>query len=200
MLRLALAALMVGTVCFRPSLAQSLSTEEAIAAAVSPLPDEYQDGAEVRVMSDDGWETVREQSNGMICLGDEPGDDRFHVACYHESMEPFMERGRELRAEGHDSESVEQIREEEARSGELEMPEQSAALYSLTGPPDSFDSETGTVIGATPLYVVYMPYATTETTGLPAQAPRGQPWLMNPGKPGAHIMLLGPESSSGNDE
>lgn len=111
-----------------------------------------------------------------------------------------MERGRELRAEGHAGDSVQQIRDEEARSGKIKLPEQSAALYSLTGPADSFDPQTMTVTGATPLYVIYMPFATTETTGLPSQAPRGQPWLMNPGRPGAHIMLVGPESSSESDE
>lgn len=195
MIRFALAALMVGTLSFRPAIAQSLSIEQSIASAVSPLPAELQDGAEVRVMTEDGWETVREGGNGMICLNDEPGDDRFHSACYHESMEAFMERGRELRAEGHGSDRIAEIREEEARSGQIVLPEQSAALYSLTGPADSFDPETMTVSGATPLYVVYMPNATTESTGLPSQAPRGQPWLMDPGKPWAHLMLVGPESA-----
>lgn len=200
MYRLALIALLVGACSVRPSTAQSLTSEQAIAAAVSALPDEYKDEAEVRAITDDGWETVREGTNEMICLSDEPGDDRFHVACYHRSLEPFMERGRQLRAEGHDREYVQRVREEEARSGKLSMPEQSAALYSLTGPADSFDPSTMTVSNARPLYVVYMPYATTETTGLPERAPEGQPWLMNPGMPWAHIMLVGPESSErGND-
>lgn len=200
MIRLAVVILFASACFCRPAAAQPLPAESEIAAAVSPLPQEYRDGAEVRVRSENGWTIVREGSNEMICLSDEPGDDRFHVACYHNSLEPFMERGRELRADGLDRERIQEIREEEARSGELDMPDQPAALYSLTGPPDSFDSKTMTVSGATPLYVVYMPYATTETTGLPAQAPRGQPWLMNPGKPWAHIMLVGPEPSGNDDD
>ncbi|MEX0600192.1 MAG: hypothetical protein WD021_10010 [Rhodothermales bacterium] len=200
MVRLMLIALFAGACWIQPAFAQSLTAEQQIAAAVSPLPDEYKEGAEVRVFADDGLETLRPGSNDMICLGDQPGDDRFHVACYHDSLEPFMERGRTLRAEGHDDDTVRQIREEEARSGQLNMPEQAAALYSLTGPPDSFDPEDMTVSGATPLHVVYMPYATTESTGLPSGAPRGQPWLMNPGMPWAHMMLVGPEASDGGSQ
>jgi hypothetical protein len=197
MLRLALVAMLAAG--FQPASAQSLTARQQIAAAVSPLPDEYREGAEVRVLSDEGWQTIREGTNGLICLNDAPGDDEFHAACYHNSLEPFMERGRELRSEGHDDDTVRRIREEEARSGRLDMPEQSAALYSLTGPADSFDPQAMTVSGATPLYVVYMPYATTESTGLPGSAPRGEPWLMNPGMPWAHMMLVAPETAGNGD-
>lgn len=182
---------LAGLLLVGPAASQQLSTEQHISAAVAPLPTQYRDGAEVRFKDGDGWQTIREGNNEMICLGDEPNDDRFHVACYHESLEPFMERGRELRREGYDRDRMQEIREQEARSGELQMPEQAAALYSLTG--ESFDAQSNTVTNATPLFVVYMPYATLESTGLPAQAPRGQPWLMNPGMPWAHIMLVGPE-------
>ena len=36
----------------------------------------------------------------MACLANSPGVDRWHVACYHRSLEPFMARGHELRAAG----------------------------------------------------------------------------------------------------
>lgn len=196
MFRLVLVAVLTAAFGFQPVAAQSLTAEQQIAAAISPLPDEYREAAEVRVRSEGEWQTIREGTNGLICLGDVPADDEFHAACYHDSLEPFMERGRALRAEGHDDDTVRQIREEEARAGRLEMPEQSAALYSLTGPADSFDPQTMTVSGATPLYVLYMPYATTESTGLPGSAPRGRPWLMNPGMPWAHMMLVATEAAA----
>lgn len=183
-----------------PMAAQPLSEKAQIIAAVSPLPEEYRDGAEVRIWSDDGLKTVRPGTNQMICLADQPGDDRFHAACYHASLEPFMKRGRELRDRGIERDEVQRIREEEVAAGRLKVPDQAASLYSLTGPPDSFDPATGEVEGASPLYVVYMPYATTESTGLPARAPRGQPWLMNPGKPWAHIMLSPPETGTSEEE
>jgi hypothetical protein len=70
------------------------------------------------------------------------------------------------------------------------MPDRPAALYSLTGPAGSFDPATGKIEGAAPLYVVYTPYATAESTGLQTEATRGAPWLMNPGTPWAHIMIV----------
>ena len=51
-------------------------------------------------------------------------------------------------------------------------------------------AESGKVIGAKYRYVVYVPFATQETTGL-SLAPNapGHPWLMFPGTAGAHIMI-----------
>ena len=74
------------------------------------------------------------------------------------------------------------------KAGTLKMPTQPAALYSLTG--GSFDPATNAAAGARPLYVVYMPGATPESTGIPAQPAQGTPWLMFPGTPKAHIMFV----------
>lgn len=169
----------------------SLSDVDLIAATIAPLPPEHRDGAEVRSWTDEGeLIVVREGTSAMVCLADQPGDDRFHAACYHRALEPFMARGRELKADGLSRDAVQSTREEEIEAGTLRMPDHPAALYSLTGPADSYDPETREVVGASPLYVIYMPYATAATTGLPESAPRGQPWLMNAGKPWAHVMLI----------
>ena len=40
-----------------------------------------------------------------------------------------------------------------------------------------------------PLYVIYMPYATSASTGIPTKPAPGAPWLMLPGTPKAHVML-----------
>jgi len=101
-----------------------------------------------------------------------------------------MERGRELSAEGYSSEEVREIRMQEIEDGTLSMPEKPMSLYSLTGDADAWDYETGTLQSARPLYVVYVPYATVESTGIsPSPASEGAPWLMDPGKPWAHIMI-----------
>jgi hypothetical protein len=82
---------------------------------------------------------------------------------------------------------VDTVRFAEAKSGKLKLPEAPASLYTLTG--GTFDPKTGTVTGARELYVVYIPYATTATTGLPDKPVAG-PWLMFPGTPKAHIMFV----------
>jgi hypothetical protein len=104
-----------------------------------------------------------------------------------------MAKGRELRAEGTtDRAAIASLRESAIRSGALEMPGGPAALYSLFGSEGAFDHSTGTVSEASALTVVYVPYATAESTGLPTEADAG-PWLMAPGKPWAHIMISGGE-------
>jgi hypothetical protein len=177
-----------------------LPAEQQIAGAVAPLPPELREDAIVlgyRPLGR-GLVTLREGSGEMICLADDPFEaERFHAACYHRSLEPFMARGRELRAQGViDRAIIDSVRQAEAESGALPMPEHPAALYSLTGPAGAFDAATGEVTGATPLFVLYMPWATAEVTGLSARPKRGEPWIMFPGKPWAHIMLVPPAADT----
>jgi hypothetical protein len=173
-----------------PVAAQTPTPE--ITAAVAPLPEGLRAGAEVRGWRDGGLVVLRPGSNGMICLADDPSDDRFHAACYHEALEPFMERGRQLTAQGLDRAAKDSIRLAEADAGTLAVPTMPAALYSLTGRADAFDPATGAVTGARPLYVLYMPYMTAEATGLSPVAGESRPWIMFPGKASAHIMIVPP--------
>jgi len=163
---------------------------QQIAAAVLPLPEGMRAAAGV-LGYDPAMRLVRlrEGTNHMLCLADDPRDDRFHVACYHDSMEPFMARGRELRAQGMGPEAVDSARNADVLSGRVRVPSV-ASLYSLTGPAGSFDPATGTVHGVHPLFVVYVPFATEASTGLSAQPQEGAPWIMAPGTPHAHIMLI----------
>ncbi len=171
------------------SQAQVPPADQQVAAAVKPLPEEKQEGATVKGYDETGdLVTLREGSSELICLADDPADDRFHVACYHESLEPFMERGRELRAEGR-GEAADSIRQAEIESGALSMPDHPVSLYSLTGPADAYNAEADSVAGASPLYVIYTPFATAEEVGLPTRPSGNMPWLMEPGKPWAHIMI-----------
>jgi hypothetical protein len=161
-----------------------------VASAISALPEEFREGASVLGYADEsrGLVELRKGAGPYICLADDPADDRFHVACYHSSLEPFMARGRELRAQK--VTNVDSVRYAEIDAGKLKMPSHPAALYSLTGKPEMFDRATGTVTGARPLYVVYLPFATPETTGIPAKAGENTPWLMFPGTAKAHIMFV----------
>lgn len=188
-------------VCFTATMAKAQvpSTEDQINAAIAAAPEAYRSGATVL-----GYEDVhapltvlREGKGQFVCLADKPADDRFHTACYHRSLEPFMKRGRELRREGKKSDEVDRVRQEEIESGEFTMPDHPAALYTLSGPAGSYNAATGEVSGANPLRVIYVPYATAASTGLPTRAPRGAPWLMDEGKPWAHIMIV-PEKEEDN--
>lgn len=165
--------------------------EKQIKAAVSALPEGMREGAGVLGYNQESeLVTLRERTNELICLADDPADERFHVACYHYELEPFMKRGRELRAEGKSSDEVTEIRRQEIESGKIPMPEKPMALYSLTSSEEGYDYTTNSVLRASPLYVVYVPYATEQSTGIaPRPISEGAPWLMNPGEPWAHIMV-----------
>jgi hypothetical protein len=165
--------------------------DQQITVAVLPLPQEFRADATVLGYNADGkLVTLRAGTGPMICLADDPKLENFHVACYHKSLEPFMARGRALRASGVKGEQVDSVRFKEVKSGKIRMPKQ-AALWTLSGDAKVVDMAAGTVSSeARALYVVYMPYATAASTGLPAAPGRGAPWLMFPGTAKAHIMFI----------
>lgn len=167
------------------------SAEHQIASAILPLPEEFRSTATVLGYSATGkLTTLRSGSGQFTCLASAPGGERFHVACYHRSLEAFMARGRELRAAGVADTLVDGVRNADIEAGRLQLPNHPAALYSLTGPPESYDPATGSVTGARPLFVIYVPFATPESLGLSATPAEGRPWIMNPGTPKAHIMFV----------
>lgn len=162
-----------------------------IAGAVSAAPEPLREGATVLGYPNyHRLVTLRQGTNELICLADDPAKSNFHVACYHRDLEPFMARGRQLQEEGRTRSEIDSVRLAEITAGTLKMPDHLSALYSLTGRADSVNVETGISAGAVPLYVVYAPYATPESTGLSTKPVGGQPWLMFPGKPWAHIMIM----------
>lgn len=171
---------------------KQLSEAEQINAAVSAAPENMQSDATVMGYNENkDLETFQEGENQLICIADDPAQDNFHVACYHKDLDPFMNRGRELKAEGLSRKKIDSLRQREIEEGEIELPQKPMALYSLTGSADSYDYTTGQIIDATPLYVVYIPYATEESTGLSKKpASKGAPWIMEPGTPWAHIMVI----------
>ena len=156
-------------------------------AAVLPLPENLRASARVLGYDPAGKFVELRAGTGMVCLAQYPKEKEFHVSCYHESMEPFMARGRELRAKGTPTNQVDTVRFAEAKAGNLKIPTGPATLYQLFG--GTLDTKAGAVNGAKRLYVVYVPYATGATSGL-SERPKGtEPWIMFPGTPKAHIMF-----------
>lgn len=169
--------------------------ERQIAIAVQAAPEEFRAGAAVLGYDGAGTlVTLRQGSNDLVCLAHAPGDPGVRVACYAKSLEPFMKRGRELKAQGVPDEERTKRRFQEAEEGTLQMPQAPATLYVLSG--TGVDPATGEVTEPYRRYVVYTPWATSASTGLPEKpvAP-GAPWIMFPGTPGAHIMINPPKDA-----
>jgi len=163
-----------------------------IAGAVLAAPAELRDGAAVLGYSAEGkLVQLREGKNELICLATDPAKPAFNVACYHKDLEPFMARGRELLAEKVTGPKRNEVRFKEIEDGKLSMPREPRTLYVLTG--SSFDAASGKAQDPYLRWVIYVPFATPQSTGLSTKASEGAPWLMNAGTAGAHIMINPPK-------
>ncbi len=180
---------------YTTACAQSKTEETSIKIAVLAAPADQRDGATVLGFDENGeFVTLRKGSNQTVCIADDPKRDGISVSCYHSSLEPFMKRGRELRTEGKGRQEIFEIRENEVKSGQLKMPDK-VTLHVLSGSDAVYNEETGTLENANLRWVIYIPYATTENTGLPLAPPfPGAPWLMDPGTHRAHIMITPPKN------
>lgn len=168
-----------------------LTKEVQIKTAILAAPEMYRDEATVLGYNKDGkLVTLREGSNGMVCLADNPNEDGISVACYGVELEPYMARGRQLIAEGKTESEKREIRKEEFDAGKLKMPDEPAMVYVLAAEDADLDTKTGELQNSRIRYVLYKPYMTAESTGLPTkpQTP-GMPWLMDANTHRSHIMI-----------
>jgi hypothetical protein len=169
------------------------TVDQQIATAVLAMPEGLRAGATVM-----GWKTqggklevLRQGTNGMNCLAQFVVEKNFHISCYHEGMEPFMLRGRQLREQGVTGNGIDSVRYKEVSEGKIKMPV-SGALYQLFGSDSSWNATTGKLTGPIrSLFVMYIPGATAQSTGLSTAPRQDGPWLMFPGTPKAHIMISG---------
>lgn len=166
--------------------------EVQIAAAIQAAPAELREGAAVLGYNPQGQLVkLREGKNEMICLASDPAKAAINVACYHKDLEPYMARGRELLADKVTGPKRNEVRWKEVADGKLTLPREPRTLYVLTG--SGFDASSGKVADAYLRWVIYVPYATPESTGLSTKASDNAPWLMSPGTAGAHIMINPPK-------
>lgn len=191
MSRRALFFLLLSSPVTAQSSAKILPDQGQITAAVLPAPAEFRATAKVWGYDARGTMTLLRRGSGpLTCLAPDPAVPQFHVACYHNSLETFMARGRSLRAQGVKGSEVDSVRFREIRKGRLRMPSAPAVLYTLTGPPGSFDAKTGTAPAAEALFVIYVPNATGKSLGITEKPSATAPWVMSPGTPRAHIMFV----------
>lgn len=184
-------ALIIALISSQALLAQIPPADIQIKTALLAAPADKRDGAMVYGYDAKGeFVVLRKGTNEIICIGDNPNQKGFSASCYHKDLEPFMARGRELKAAGKSFQEIFDIREAEAKSGKLAMPKQASNLQVYSAPAEAYNAATGEVTKGSFRYVVYIPWATAASTGLPTkpEAP-GMPWIMDPGTHRAHIMI-----------
>ncbi|HEY7306800.1 MAG TPA: hypothetical protein VH601_21930 [Bryobacteraceae bacterium] len=168
------------------------SPEAQITAALLAAPPDLREGAAVLGYNARGeLVQLREGKNELICLANDPSKTSFSVACYHRDLEPYMARGRELLAQKVTGQKRNEIRWKEVAEGKLSLPRAPRTLYILSG--TGFDVSSGKVTDAYLRWVIYVPFATPESTGLSTKPSDNAPWLMFPGTAGAHIMINPPK-------
>jgi hypothetical protein len=172
------------------------SADVQVKTAVLAAPAELREGAAVYGYSANGmFEVLRKGTNSMVCLADDPAQKDFSVSCYHKDLDPFMERGRVLKKEGKSQTDIFNIREAEVKAGKLIMPKQPATLFVYSTSGEKYNTTTGEIQDGYLRYVIYIPFATAESTGLPLKPDvAGMPWLMDPGTHRAHIMISPPKN------
>jgi hypothetical protein len=186
--------IMVGIVLVASMLsaAEVPPSEVQIAAAILAAPVDLREGAAVLGYNPQGeLVKLREGKNELICVANDPSKTAFSVACYHRDLDPYMARGRELLAQKVSGPKRNDIRWKEVTDGKLSLPREPRTLYVLSG--TGFDSGSGKVTDAYLRWVIYLPFATPESTGLSTKASDSAPWLMFPGTAGAHIMINPPK-------
>lgn len=173
-------------------MAAQVSLTDQIDRAVLAAPETLREGATVlgyggSSRAGDPLTVLRAGSNDVICLADNPERDGFHVACYHESLDPFMVLGRRITAAGGDRAAVLAARYAALEAGEIEAP--SAALWSLSASADVDPTTEGAADDERRLSVLYVPNKDADDLGLPTRPDGDSPWLMLPGTPWAHVMI-----------
>lgn len=179
-----------------PTIAQEqkpeiLPVEIQIRTATLPAPESDKEGAMVYGYDENGQMVVlREGTNNLVCLADDPTKEGISVSCYSKKLDPFMKRGRALVAEGKNYNEKREIRGAEVAAGKIQMPKEPSMTYIYYGTDENFNKATGELKDGQYRYVIYVPFATPESTGLPTKPhEKGMPWLMDPGTFRAHIMI-----------
>src|SRR4051794_8264564 len=138
-----------------------LPKDEQIKLALLSAPAEKKDSAAVYGYSDNKeFVLLRKGTNELICLADDPNQPGFSVACYHKDLEPFMQRGRELRKAGKTFEEIFNTREKEVKAGKLKMPDHPTTLFVYSASKEDYNDATGDVKKGYLRSVIYIPYAT----------------------------------------
>jgi hypothetical protein len=158
---------------------------DEITQATLPLPEDLRAGATVYKYDPKTGEriTLRKGTNSLECSP--RGADGF-TWCYHVVSGPRRDLSAKLRAEGKSDKEIQDAMAEATKAGTIKPTPYGTMMYRLYGKKDRIQL----------LWVLVVPGATPESIGVSEGSQRdeaiggdGRPWLMQPGTPGAHIMI-----------
>ncbi|MEW6322052.1 MAG: hypothetical protein AB1635_13315 [Acidobacteriota bacterium] len=162
------------------------STEQLVAEAVTPLPDDLKAGATV-VRYDPATgarQVLRQGTNFIECQPKDPADG--FVRCYHKALGARRDLQAKLRAEKKSDAEIAAAVAAAVKAGTLPPSPPGVMAYRWYGQRDRIQN----------LWVFSVPNRRPEELGVStvsqrdaALEGRGLPWMMEPGTPAAHIMI-----------
>lgn len=161
-----------------PSLIYAQSDESLIRAATLSLPEHLRAEATVLDRSTNPPTLIRQGSNGITCMTDEPTPG-YDASCVDESWFPYGRRLGELRAEGKSLLEANKIVNAELADGSLALPIPGALANTVSGP-DADNLEV--------LTTIFLGEAASVMSGIVTEE-NDQVWIMCSGTPQAHLMI-----------
>ncbi len=180
------AVLVAGALLAVPASAPAQSTDQQIADAVLPLPEDLKAGATVVTHDADtgARKVLRQGTNQVECQP--PDMEAMQTVCYSTSFAPQFDLMAKLAAEGKSPEEVQAGVAAAREAGTLAPPTFGSMGYALRHDDRRIKL----------LWVMAVPGATSESIGVSTESQRnnalkgqGRPWLMLAGTPNAHIMI-----------
>lgn len=164
--------------------ASAQTTDEKIAQAVQPLPEDLRAGAAVYDYNDAGERVMlRGGSNHVEC---KPRDDRGFTLCFAKNTAGRRDFSAKLAADGLEGEELQAAVTAAEEAGTIEAAPFGSMLYRLYEKDDRIQL----------LWVVLLPNAMAEDLGMSLESQRdnslagmGRPWMMREGTSGAHLMI-----------
>lgn len=165
---------------------------QSFAAATLPLPPALRAAATVvRLDGASHPEVLRQGTNGLVCIDDAPGDDRFDVRCYRDTFIPVVYRAFQL---GYDVAGPKVG--QEIKAGTLQLSREPTAGYRCLGPAAGYDAARNTVDPRIDCWQsMHFPFRTATEVGFPdmADVPEKQrsttPYVMASGTYWSHVMI-----------
>jgi hypothetical protein len=165
-----------------------------IRLARSAAPPSISGDADVWVLRRGGHVKARSGSSGVACIVQRDHPESLYPICYDaEGARTILRiaiRQQQLREQGLSSDQVAAEIEAALERGELSAPERSAIAWMQSAEQVIFNGADGPRVGAwQPHVMVYVPYATTESTGVTPLAD-GDFMIRNAGTATAHFIMI----------
>jgi len=177
-------ALLILAVVAISTIAFAQSSDDAIAAALQPLPANMRDGTMViKWKPDFTYDTLRKGSNGLVCYDRSGFPEQQPVSVECTTVANLDRVAQNLKAESiGDKAKTQAALDAMEKDGTRVKPEYGSVWYHFMGADKDH---------ARMHVTIALPGATTQSTGLSDKRSTTNVWLMNPGTSTAHLMTPG---------